>query len=440
MRPNVKQESKLTPVSNLEFADPPLLRVVVPISFGTTVAMWWVGYVSHLEVFSAPPVALFSMLLIQIFGARFAALRSSAHKLAGFLTGVLTSILNLLILASLEPTPLQATGFTILGGVLGLVGGLLARGTPLPFDSTGAFARIAAAATFLLVIIGGIVTSYDAGLAVPDWPTSFEANMFLLPLTQMVSESAVYYEHAHRLFGALVGLTTLAMALYLWLVEPRRWVKWFGLLLLILVICQGVMGGFRVELADSATETETGWSRVLRVAHGVTGQLFFALVVSMAAFVSRTWKAGSRFSVSSSCFERKLVFLLISTAIGQLLLGALVRHLSRDTWLVPHILGAVVVGGIAVLASVRGTSLYAQCPPVRLSSILLLFLVITQWLLGFFALAVGGSGTVLKALVETSHQATGALILAVATLHFLWVWRCLDPPEHGGDTASSPRP
>ncbi len=438
MLPNVKLESKLTSVTNHQIADPPLLRVVVPVSFGTTVAMWWVGYVSHLEIFSAPPVALFSMILIQILGARFAAVRSAARKMAGFLTGVLTSILNLLILASLEPTPLQAAGFTVLGGILGIGGGLLARGTVISFDSTGAFARIAAAATFLLVIIGGIVTSYEAGLAVPDWPTSFEANMFLLPLSQMVSESDVYYEHAHRLFGALVGLTTLAMALFFWRVEPRRWVKWVGFLLLILVIGQGVMGGYRVELADTVTETETDWSRVLRVAHGVTGQLFFALVVAMAAFVSRTWKAGSRYSVSGRSFERKLVLLLILTAVGQLLLGALVRHLSRETWLIPHILGAVVVGAIAILASVRGTSLYAQCPPVRLSSILLLFLVITQWILGFFALAVAGSGTVLKALVETSHQATGALILAISTIHFLWVWRCLDPPGGEGNAVTSP--
>ena len=37
-------------------------------------------------------------------------------------------------------------------------------------------------ATFLLIVIGGVVTSTESGLAVPDWPTTFGYNMFLYPI------------------------------------------------------------------------------------------------------------------------------------------------------------------------------------------------------------------------------------------------------------------
>src|SRR5206468_11080712 len=44
------------------------------------------------------------------------------------------------------------------------------------------FAWLTAGATFLLLGLGGLVTSHEAGLAVPDWPTTYGYNMFLFPL------------------------------------------------------------------------------------------------------------------------------------------------------------------------------------------------------------------------------------------------------------------
>ena len=87
-------------------------------------------------------------------------------------------------------------------------------------------AVILACATFPLLFIGGLVTSLGVGLAVPDWPTTFGYNMFLYPWSKMIG--GIFYEHSHRLVASCVGLLTIALALTLWLKEPRPWLRWLG--------------------------------------------------------------------------------------------------------------------------------------------------------------------------------------------------------------------
>ena len=66
-----------------------------------------------------------------------------------------------------------------------------------------------------------------AALAVPDWPTTFGHNMFLFPWSGMVG--GVFYEHSHRLIGAVVGALTLALAVALWRTgPPRSWPRVAG--------------------------------------------------------------------------------------------------------------------------------------------------------------------------------------------------------------------
>ncbi|MEE9221263.1 MAG: cytochrome oxidase biogenesis protein CtaA, partial [candidate division NC10 bacterium] len=93
------------------------------------------------------------------------------------------------------------------------------------------FALLTAGATFLLICVGGLVTSTGAGLAVPDWPTTFGRNMFLYPWSEMVG--GIFYEHSHRLIGASVGFLTLTLALWLWITEPREWLRWLGVIALV---------------------------------------------------------------------------------------------------------------------------------------------------------------------------------------------------------------
>src|SRR6266550_341505 len=131
-------------------------------------------------------------------------------------------------------------------------------------------AILLAGATFPLLFIGGLVTSKGAGLAVPDWPTTFGYNMFLYPWSKMVG--SIFYEHSHRLVASLVGLLTIALTVVFWLRERRVWLRWLSLAALGLVILQGVLGGLRVVLLQPT----------LAIVHAATAQAFFALTIGLA--------------------------------------------------------------------------------------------------------------------------------------------------------------
>src|SRR4051812_4298309 len=135
-----------------------------------------------------------------------------------------------------------------------------------------------AACTFLLLFAGGMVTSTNSGLSVPDWPTTFGHNMFLFPPSMM--KGGIFYEHGHRLFASLVGFLTVGYCLALWFLQKRRWLAWVGTTALLLVIIQGVLGGmtvrYRLPMPVSA-------------AHACTAEVFFGLTLLMAFATSRAW-------------------------------------------------------------------------------------------------------------------------------------------------------
>src|SRR6476646_6654250 len=106
------------------------------------------------------------------------------------------------------------------------------------------FAKFLPACTILLILAGSLVTSHDAGLSVPDWPTSYGWNMFTFPPSMWVAN--IFYEHGHRLIASSVGFLTIILAVWLWLKEPRRWVRWLGVTALGTVIAQGLLGGLTV--------------------------------------------------------------------------------------------------------------------------------------------------------------------------------------------------
>src|SRR5437899_12750144 len=103
------------------------------------------------------------------------------------------------------------------------------------------FARFVVAATVLLILAGSLVTSHDAGLSVPDWPTSYGWNMFTFPPSMWVAN--IFYEHGHRLIASTVGLLTIILAIWLWLEDPRPWLRGLGVAALGAVIAQVVLGG-----------------------------------------------------------------------------------------------------------------------------------------------------------------------------------------------------
>jgi cytochrome c oxidase assembly protein subunit 15 len=280
------------------------------------------------------------------------------------------------------------------------------------------FAVLTAAATFCLIVAGGLVTSTDSGLSVPDWPTTYGYNMFTFPLSKWVGN--IRFEHVHRLIASTVGMLTIVLAVWLARREPRRWVRVLGWCALGTVVAQGVLGGLTVLfLLPTAIST----------AHACLAQTFFCLVVTVAVVTSARWRDRSPVSLRAAFLTSPLAKLAAAAAglvYVQLLIGAVMRHLKAGLAIpdfplalgriVPplssfpvaihfvHRLNALAIAAVAVV-------LVAKARKSRRSGLLR-----GAWTLAaLVALQIGlGAATVLSGkdvLVTTAHVATGALIL-----------------------------
>src|SRR3954451_5335650 len=87
-------------------------------------------------------------------------------------------------------------------------------------------ALLTAVATLVLIFMGGLVTSKQAGMSVPDWPNSYGYNMFLFPPRLWIGN--IFYEHTHRLMGTVVGMLSIVLTIVAWKTESRKWVRWLA--------------------------------------------------------------------------------------------------------------------------------------------------------------------------------------------------------------------
>jgi cytochrome c oxidase assembly protein subunit 15 len=296
------------------------------------------------------------------------------------------------------------------------------------------FAVILVGATLPLLFVGGLVTSKGAGLAVPDWPTTFGYNMFFYPWSKMVG--GIFYEHSHRLAASVVGLLTIALALVLWLREQRSWLRWLGIVALLLVVLQGIIGGLRVVLLED----------VLAMVHAALAQLFFALTVSLAVFTSREWHQGSSepvnprfvpllqkgkesdFALLDGGRLARLCAITTGLIYAQAVFGAVLRHTGER--LDAHLFLAALVMLHVVFILLRALKLHADCPkvtrPARLLGALLLFQFVLGLVsyLGKFTSMLGLAPEALV-ILTTTHLITGALMLATSLLLTLRAYRWL---------------
>ena len=288
-------------------------------------------------------------------------------------------------------------------------------------------------ATFPLIWIGGLVTTYDAGMAVPDWPNTYGYNLFLYPLSTWLSGPwDLFIEHGHRLLAALVGLITMALVAVTWWADSRVGVRRIALACLVLVILQGMLGGFRVLL--DAT--------LLARLHGCVGPLFFVAAVVAASVTSRRWheEPNGLASPVSARFLR-LAWITAGIAYLQLVLGAHLRHVPASwspsmfrTVVIAHLLGAAVltahVAGLGM--QVAGRRELRQRTWIRRPTCVLLGLTLGQLLLGAaswrlkygwpdsfplpsrlrsFVITAEG---MTQSVAVTAHVAVGSLIVAMA--------------------------
>jgi len=184
------------------------------------------------------------------------------------------------------------------------------------------FAVLTAFFTFLLLGLGGLVTSHEAGMSVPDWPNTYGNNMFLFPPAQWIG--GIFYEHTHRLLASAVGLMTTILAVWLWLKDSRQWMHWLGVAAFLLVVAQGVLGGLRVTMHMDS----------LGIYHATIAQLFFVLTCALALFTSRWWVAQAsrlpdRTNAQNAAGTAALRWLVLGTTIlifVQLIIAAAMRH------------------------------------------------------------------------------------------------------------------
>ncbi|MXY27612.1 hypothetical protein F4Y59_05550 [Candidatus Poribacteria bacterium] len=278
-------------------------------------------------------------------------------------------------------------------------------------------ARLTAGATFLLIVIGGIVTSTDSGLAVPDWPTTFGYNMFLYPLSEMVG--GILYEHSHRLMGSLVGILTVGLLVFILARDSRKWLKWLGLIALIAVVVQGVLGGLRV----------TQINRNFAIVHACLAQAFFALLCGIAWFTSRDWWQEKPAALIVAAQKLRRLSLITTCLIYvQLIFGAVLRHTGSR--LDMHLLFAFLVTLHIFLLARRILGTNDETQKSAASMVFgLLGLLAVQLMLGtgaFFAklTALGETfATGLTVTITTAHVAVGALMLVSSFVLTLKIYR-----------------
>jgi cytochrome c oxidase assembly protein subunit 15 len=300
------------------------------------------------------------------------------------------------------------------------------------------YAALVAASTGILIFAGGLVTSTESGLSVPDWPNTYGHFMFFFPLDKMVG--GIRFEHTHRLIASTVGFLIIVLAAWLWRSEPRPWVRRLGYVALAAVITQGVLGGITVlwYLPDP-----------ISIAHASLAQIVFCLTMTIALVTSPGWEQAYAGPAPDDVMLQRVAMVTTALIYLQIVVGATMRHtgaglaipdfpLMFDQLIPPHWdakiaihfahrVGALVVT-LAILAT-TGHVFYHHRTRTELlrPSLLLLALLVAQITLG--ALTVLSQK---QFIINSLHVVTGASVLVTSLVLTLRAHR----PRFAGATGS----
>lgn len=446
--------------------------------FAVALVLWMGWFVTHLPYARLPEQLVVGGLVVLWAAALVAVGRLVGPALGwkvGLGAGVVSALVGSLVLASrltsksaeaheamqaatLKPNAaLIAAGFVGLGAGLGLICGVIGsrlRGRPsdaTPQHWLARFALVCVCCAAPLIFIGGLVTSTNSGMAVPDWPTTYGTSMFLYPLGPGMETGGVedpqkiFFEHSHRLFGTLVGLATLI--LMVWTLATKHApgkLKGLAVGVFVLVVAQGILGGLRVMMGDKAAALD---NRMLAMLHGVLGQLTLGALVAFTVLAHPTYQAwrearagGATLDYAKARMLRAMATGALHATILQLLLGAAFRHFRHIHILMTHIAFALVVvlmgtiaGFLAVAASKKTDATPRSGLPGTLGGLgsWSAGLIIAQFGLGWVVFFVGDTRSIeatstAQALLRTAHQANGAAILGLLVAMYLVV-RALVP-------------
>lgn len=284
--------------------------------------------------------------------------------------------------------------------------------------------RLALSTLFVALItltFGALVTTKNAGMAFPDWPTS---DGYLMVTYPWLKDYAVnwnkFLEHGHRLAGMLIGMWSIALVVATFQIETRKWVRRLSIGILLGVICQGVLGGFRVQLND----------RGLAMLHGIFAAIVFSMMGAMAAVTGASWRNAPEQKLGQqSGAVSKFAVAVLAILIIQYVFGSLIRH--QGTGLHEHLgLGILSLVMIVINAIISRGS---ESRWVRRAALALLLVATGQVCLGLgtwvvkFGLAhigyVAVADSVQQVLLRTAHMVWGVVTLMTAVVYTVKVFR-----------------
>jgi heme a synthase len=312
--------------------------------------------------------------------------------------------------------------------------------------------------TLVLLLAGALVTSNEAGDSVPDWPLSF--GRWLIDSDYFVAN--VRYEYSHRVIAGVVGFSTFILALWTWRTDKRRWMRRLALVAFVGVVAQGIIGGVRVLLAANMPVNEV--KPLVAVPHALIAQSFFALLVSIIVFTSRSWFEPREVKTGGAGAQlRRLVTVTVAAVLIQLVLGAGFRHMAFGV--IPHVAGAVAVTVLIAWTSITAIRNYGSDSYLRRPAGLALGLVVAQVTLGvlayifrvesaggkiatvsdfFGSMTIASLGTFNEAQprepaisLTAAHLVVGALTLATLIVLALRCYQVIAP--HGARAAEVPK-
>jgi cytochrome c oxidase assembly protein subunit 15 len=235
------------------------------------------------------------------------------------------------------------------------------------------------------------------------------------------------------MIATTVGFLSIILNVWLWRKEPRAWVRRLGLVALLLVITQGLLGGLTVKLLLPL------W---VSSAHACLAQLFFCTMVSLSVFTAPGWQVERETMEEAGGWSlRYLCVAAFAVTFTQLALGATLRHSA--TWdqhlptnlLLAHVTGAVLVAlilGYTVATALRryGRNAYLA-RPAKLAA-LVLGLQLILGVLTYLARRVSPDDPQpLNPMISltVAHVACGALVLALTVILGLRAFRLLRASE-----------
>jgi cytochrome c oxidase assembly protein subunit 15 len=279
--------------------------------------------------------------------------------------------------------------------------------------------------TILLLVAGALVTSNDAALAVPDWPTSY--GTFTPPMY-----GGIFYEHSHRMIAGALGILLIIEAIVIWRNEERRWLRWFALAAVGGVVAQAILGG------QVVIQLLHYWLPVL---HACFAQIMFAAILGLAVFTSKWWTEDQpALDDRGGLSIHAIVIINAVITFLQVFLGAGFRHQDMPIW--PHIVGALIVLGAMIWSAAILRRRFDSSRELRFGRSLLHAMVGTQLLLGGAAywsrLVTQDAPQPMPVMVILTvvHTVFGALVFATSILVVLLCYRLV--PRRGTVAVASP--